>query len=289
MARYKSKKRSSKTGGVSTVVGITLVLFMLGTLSLVLMNAKKLSDYVKENIQFQVFLKEDVKEADLTRVQKSFDSKSYVKSTTYINKEEAAANLQKELGEDFVSFLGYNPLLNSIDVNLKAEYANPDSIAWIEQELLANNKVKEVVYSPDLIQKINQNIERISLVILGFSALLLIIAIALINNTIRLAIYSKRFLIKTMQLVGAKHSFIRRPFATKALGQGILAGVFATMLIVAVIYLVQNEIPEFFELQDAETFGKIFLVVIALGISISWFSTALAVRRYVRLDNDKLY
>lgn len=289
MAKYRRKKSSSRTGGVSTVVGITLVLFMLGTLSLVLMNAKKLSDYVKENIQFQVFLKEDVKEADLTRVQKSFDSKGYVKSTTYINKEEAAANLQKELGEDFVSFLGYNPLLNSIDVNLKAEYANPDSIAWIEQELLANNKVKEVVYSPDLIQKINENIERISLVILAFSALLLIIAIALINNTIRLAIYSKRFLIKTMQLVGAKHSFIRKPFVAKAFGQGILAGIFATMLIVGVIYLVQNEIPEFFELQDAETFGKIFLVVIALGISISWFSTALAVRRYVRIDNDKLY
>ncbi|MFT6844618.1 MAG: cell division transport system permease protein [Flavobacteriales bacterium] len=289
MARYKRKKSASKTGGVSTTVGITLVLFMLGTLSLVLMNAKKLSDYVKENIQFQVFLKEDVKEADLTRVQKSFDSKLYVKSTTFVNKEEAASNLQKELGEDFVSFLGYNPLLNSIDINLKADYANPDSITWIESELMANNKVKEVVYSPDLIQKINENIERISLVILAFSALLLLIAIALINNTIRLAIYSKRFLIKTMQLVGAKNSFIRKPFVGQAFRQGVYAGIFATALIMGVIYLVQNEIPEFFELQDAETFIKIFLLVIALGISISWFSTALAVRRYVRLDSDKLY
>lgn len=289
MARYYKRKRASKTGNVSTVIGITLVLFMLGTLSLVLLNAKKLSDYVKENIQFQVFLNEDVKEADLTRVQKSFDSKPYVKATTYVNKEEAAANLQQELGEDFVSFLGYNPLLNSIDVNLHAAYANPDSIAWIEQELLTSSKVKEVVYSPDLIQKINENIERISLVILGFSSLLLLIAVALINNTIRLAIYSKRFLIKTMQLVGAKHSFIRKPFVNKAIAQGVIAGMFATGLIAGLIYIVQNEIPEFFELQDVETFGKIFILVIALGMAISWISTALAVRRYVRLDQDKLY
>lgn len=288
-AEDKYSKRRLKSSYITTVVSITLVLFMLGMLGLIILHAKKLSDYVKENIGFSIIMKENVKEAGIIQLQKTLDASDYVKSTEYITKEKAAEELTKDLGEDFIDFLGYNPLLPSIDLRLKAEYANIDSLAIIEKDLLANKNVKEVFYQKSLVHLINKNLRRISIIILGFSILLLIIAIALINNTIRLSVYSKRFLIKSMQLVGATQAFIRRPFILKGILHGILGAFIAILLLVGILYFSQQEIPELINLQDADLFISIFGFVILLGIIISWISTFFAVKKYLNLKADSLY
>jgi cell division transport system permease protein len=262
---------------------------MLGLLGMIVLNAKRLSDHVKENIGISVILKESTKEADIAKIQKSIDASNYVKRTKYVSKAEAAEIMKTELGEDFISFLGYNPLLAAIDVYLKAEYANSDSIAVIEKELMAVSGVKEVFYQKNLVALVNENIKKISVAILSFSALLLIIAIALINNSIRLAIYSKRFLIRTMQLVGATNGFIRRPFVGRGILNGLFASFIAILLLMAVIYKAQQEVPELFELQDAELFLSLFGIVILLGIIISWLSTALAVTKYLKIKPENLH
>jgi cell division transport system permease protein len=285
----KITKSSHRSSYISTVVGISLVLYMLGALGLILVNAQKLSDYVKENIQLQVFLEDDVRESEVFKLKKSIDAENYVKTTQFITKEHAAKELKAEIGEDFLTFLGFNPLSSSIEVYLNANYASNDSIAWIEKDLLANRFVKEVVYSPDLIEIVNNNIDKITLVLLAFSFLLLFVSIALINNTIRLAIFSKRFLIKTMKLVGATHAFIKRPFIRSGVAQGLLSAFIAMVLILVSVRLVQNEIPEFMTLQDTASFAKVFAGVVLLGIVICWISTNLAVRKYIRLKSEEVY
>jgi len=285
----KYSKRKLKTSYFSTIVGITLVLYMLGLLGLIVMHAKKLSDYVKENIGFTVFFNDDVNEADIIQLQKSLDARAYIKSTEFITKEKAAKNLQKDLGEDFVGFLGYNPLSASVDVRLKADFANADSLTVLENELVKNKNVKEVSYQKSLVSMVNENLQKISFIILGFSCLLLIIAIALINNTIRLSVYSKRFLIRTMQLIGATEAFIRKPFLLKGTVQGIFGSVVAIVLLVLTLFFAQKEIPELQELQDAALFIKLFIFVTVLGIIISWISTYLAVRKYLKIKTDFLY
>ncbi len=206
------QRRKLQSSRATALISITLVLLMVGLLGLIVLHAQKLSDYVRENIGFSIIMKENVREAGIVQLQKTLDASRFVKSTEYITPEQAAEELQEELGEDFIGFLGYNPLLPSIELKLRADYTNIDSLEMIESELLANPDVKEIYYQKDLVHLINRNIRRISLVILGFSVLLLVIAIALINNTIRLSVYSKRFIIRTMQLVGATGGFIRRPF-----------------------------------------------------------------------------
>lgn len=274
---------------MTTVISITLVLFMLGLLGLIILHARKISDYVRENIGFHIIMKENTNEAGIIRFQKQLDISKYVKSTEYITTEEAASQLKAELGEDFIDFIGYNPLLPSIDVRLKAQYANLDSLEVIKRKLLANNEVKEVDYQKSLVHVVNENIRRLSIIILGFSVLLLIIAMALINNTIRLAVYSKRFIIKTMQLVGATERFIRRPFVWRGILHGIIGAFFAIILLVGTLSLARNEIPELIELQDVDLFLTLFGFVILLGIFISWVSTYLAVRKFLRIKTDYLY
>jgi cell division transport system permease protein len=281
--------RRVSTSYFTTTISISLVLFMLGLLGLIVLNAKKLSNYVKENIGFSVILKDDVKEVEITQLKKMLDAADYVKSAEYITKEDAAATLQKELGEDFISFLGYNPLLSSIEVSLKAEYTNTDSIAWIEKDLMSNPKIKEVFYQKSLVSLVNENVRKISLILVLFSGVMMLIAIVLINNSIRLSIYSKRFLIKSMQLVGATQSFIRRPFVIKGVIHGIYGAFISILLLMLVLYWTQKEIPELFEMQDAETFALLFGLVILMGIIISWISTYLAVRKFLRLKADDLY
>ncbi|MFC2087481.1 cell division protein FtsX, partial [Bacteroidota bacterium] len=212
----KTTKRRLRTSYLTTIVSISLVLFLLGIMGLLLMNAKRLSDYVKENIGFTLFLNDGVKEADIIRVQKILDASGYVKETEFISKERAAQILQEDLGEDFIEFLGYNPLSASIDVKLFARYANPDSLAKIENEFKRFPIVNEIYYQENLLHLVNENVSKISIAILLFSGLLLLISLTLINNTIRLSVYSKRFIINTMQLVGATGAFIRRPFLLKA-------------------------------------------------------------------------
>lgn len=285
----KYARKRARSSAISTVIGISLVLFMLGILSVLVLNANKLSNTVKENIQIQVFLDEDVKEADVMRLKKEIDAENFTRSTVYVSKEEAAKQLTEDLGEDFITFLGYNPLQAALDLRLNADYAHPDSIEMIVEGIENREAVAEVVYSPNLIKQINQNVNKIGLVLLGFSALLLLIAIALINNTIRLTIYSKRFIIRSMQLVGATRGFIQRPFIFTGILQGIYASFIAILLILGVLYAVRMEIPEFFEFTDILMFVKLFGLVALLGIIISGLSTLFAVRRYLRMDARKIY
>lgn len=290
MVSNKSISRSkARSSSISTVVGISLVLFMLGTLSFVLINAKNLSDHVKKSFRIQVFIRNDVNDAEIVKFQKMLDVEDFVADTDFISKEEAVAIMEDEIGEDFVEFLGFNPLQASIDLHLEPEYAHPDSLAWIEKSIYANPRVKEVVYQPDLIELVNKNIRRISMVVLGFSILLLIIAIALINNTIRLAVFSKRFIIRSMQLVGATRGFIMRPFIWQGVAHGLWASVIALFLIGGLLYLAKSEIPELMNIQDINSLIQLFGLVVLLGILISVISTIFAVNKYLNSDLDKLY
>jgi cell division transport system permease protein len=285
----KYSKRRLAGSSLTTIVSLALVLFMLGLLGIIILNTRKLSDNVKENIGFLVILKDNVKDVDVAKMQKTLDASAYVKSTEFINKEEAAARLQKDLGEDFIGFLGMNPLHSSINVHLKADYANADSITWIQRSMIESNLVEEVVYQPSLIRQVNENVKAISLGVLAISALLMVIALALINNTIRLSIYSKRFIIKTMQLVGATQGFIRRPFVLTGIRHGIYGAVIAIILLIGFLYVLQKQLPELATLQDETMLGSLFGIVILLGIIITWISTSLAVRKYLRLNSDELY
>ncbi len=285
----KYNKRRLKSSYITTVVSISLVLFMLGLLGLIVMHAQKISNQVKENIGFSIFMKEAAKEADIIRFQKSLDASTFSKSTEYITKEQAAKNVSRNLGEDFVSFLGTNPLTAQIDVRLNAAYANNDSLKIIEKQILKNEIVKEVYYQKSLVQLVNENIRKISLVFLSFSSLLLIIAIALINNTIRLSVYSNRFLIKTMQLVGATQHFIRKPFLLKGIVSGIYGALIAIAFLSGVLYAAQQNFPELVNVQEIDLYLIVFVIVLILGILFSWISTFLSVRKYLNMKTDSLY
>ena len=289
MAQETYSKLRLRSSSATTVVSLSLVLFMLGLVGLILLNTKKIADHFRENIGFQLILADDAKEADVTKLQKQLDIAPYVKSTRFISKEEAAKTLQKDLGEDFVSFIGYNPLRPSIDVRFKADYAVPDSLVGIERQLLENKSIKEVLYPKALLSTMHANMRKAALIILAFSALLMVIALALINNTIRLSIYSKRFIIKTMQLVGATQGFIRLPFILKGIRQGIYGAMIAIVLLIVLLYFSQREIPELLVVQDKELLLSLFGIVIVLGIAIGAISTALAVRKYLRLRADELH
>lgn len=285
--RYQRRKLQSSRA--TALISITLVLFMVGLLGLVVLHAQKLSEYVRENIGFTIIMKENVREAGIVQLQKTLDASRFVKSTEYITPEEAAEELQEELGEDFISFLGYNPLLPSIELKLRADYTNIDSLEMIEAQILANTEVKEIYYQKDLVHLINKNIRRIGLVILGFSVLLLIIAVALINNTIRLSVYSKRFIIRTQQLVGATGSFIRRPFLWSGVLQGLLAAFISIIFLGVLLYLSRQEIPELVNLQDLTLIGTLFGLVVITGILLTYLSTWFAVKKYLRARADSLY
>ena len=262
---------------------------MLGLIGMIVLHAHYLSNYVKENIGFTVMIKENVKEADILKFQQTLNTKVFVKSTQYITKEVAAEALKKDLGEDFIGFLDYNPLLPSIEVKFKADYAVTDSLSTIEKEIAADKNVKEVLYQKSLVSLINENVRRITLVLLGFCGLLFVIAIALINNTIRLSVYSKRFLIKTMQLVGATQSFIQKPFLGKSFLHGIVSGILAIGLLLLIMYWAKQQLPELFILTDFKILGILFLSIIAMGIFISAVSTWFAVRKHLRQTTDELY
>ncbi|MAC96193.1 MAG: cell division protein FtsX [Flavobacteriales bacterium] len=286
------KQRSAikvKSNYLSTIISITLVLFMLGLLGMIVLNAQKISEHVRENIGFSLYLQENLSAEELKTLQEDLKEKPFTNRIEYIDQKTAAEMLKKDLGEDFVDFLGYNPLSGSIDVYLKADYAVEEKTVEIEKALKRYPAVKEVVYQKDLIAEVNNNIRRISIVLLGFSILLLIVVIALINNTIRLAIYSKRFLIKTMQLVGATGGFIRRPFVARGILNGIISGFIATLLLMGVMYSAEQNFPTLVELKNVNLYLILFASVIVLGVLISWISTSLAVRKFLRMQSGDLY
>jgi len=278
-----------KTSSVTVVMSLSLVLFLLALVGWVFINARLIVNHVKENVGFQVYLKEDAPQPEIDKLKKTIDAATYIKSATYKSKEEAAEEMKQKTGDDFVTFLGFNPLPSSINANIKAEYANPDSLAWIEKEIASEKIVREVVYQKVLVENINKNTQKISAIILFFSALLIIIAVALINNTIRLSIYSKRFLLKTMYLVGATQSFIRKPFIINGVINGVIAGIIADILVVVFIIASNKFIPELLVVQNPNYLLILFLVTILLGILISGLSAALSVRKYLRLKAEDLY
>ena len=285
----KYTRRRYHSSVATTVVSITLVLVMLGLLALTVFHAKKLSDYVKENIGFRVYIKEDAPVEDIILLQKRLETSNFIKSSQYISPEEAAKELTTELGEDFIDFLGYNPLPPSIDLRVKAGYANVDSLEVIEGWLMQELIVKEVFYQKSLVHLINKNIRRISIVLLGFSGLLLLIAMALINNTIRLSVYSKRFIIRTMKLVGATRGFISRPFILRGMLQGFYSAIFAIILLATILYFLMQQVPELVGLYDMYIYLAVFGLVILTGIFLAWVSTFFAVRKYLKMNEDDLY
>jgi cell division transport system permease protein len=285
----RTTSRKLRSSYATTVVSISLVLFLLSLLGLLVLNTKKLGDFVKENIGFSVILKEKTREADIIQIQRTFDASVFVKETRYITPEQAAAELQEQLGENFLDFLGFNPLLPSIDLKLNAAYANPDSIAMIEKEFLNHPQVKEVYYQESLVHLVNDNVRNLSLIILVFSAFLFFISIALFNNTIRLLFYSKRFIIKTMLLVGATSSFIRRPFVFSGILHGLIGSLVATLMLFIVVYFAQREMPDIIGFTDYGTLGVLLLIIFGIGILLSWLSTLFAVNKYLRIDQDRLY
>ncbi|WP_295713501.1 permease-like cell division protein FtsX [Mucilaginibacter sp.] len=281
--------KKTKTIYISTVFGIAMVLLMIGLLGLLLVHAKNLSRYVKENIVLNIFVDDAAHETDVLQLQKQLDGNPIVKQTQYVSKELAARNLQKDLGEDFVKFLGYNPLSQSLDVYLKADFANNKDIEKFKADLLKNPLVKEVKYQQSLVDQMNQNLTSISLIILVFAGIFVVLSVALINNTIRLAIYSQRFLIKSMQLVGATKGFIRKPFLLYGIWHGLLGGLIAIIILIGSLYLAYREVPDLVILQDYTEFGIVFLGVIGVGVFISAFSTFLAVNKFLRLKIYDLY
>lgn len=285
----KVTKRRLRSSYITSIVSISLVLFLLGIIGLLLLNTKKISDYVKENLKFTVYLEDNVREVDILLIQKNLDAKKYVKETEYITKEQAAVEFQEELGENFIDFLGFNPLIPSIDVRLYAEYANSDSIRVIEQDLRIFPQINEVYYQESLIHLVNKNLKRISIFILAISGLLFLVAITLINNTIRLSIYSKRFLLRTMQLVGANNSFIRRPFLYKSALHGSFGALIAIGMITGMIYFIQNEMETIINFQDFKLLIILYIIVLLIGIIISWISTYFAINRYLKIKTDYLY
>lgn len=284
-----SPRKRTKSVYISTVISIALVLLMTGLLGLILVHAKNLSKYVKENIVLNVIVNDNVNEGDVLSLQKDIEKDNYVLRTEYVSKELAAKNLKEDLGEDFVEYLGHNPLLPSIDIYLKEQYANSDSIQPFIQKLAKNSRVKEVVYQESLIDMVNKNIRIISMVVLAFTVILLVIAVALINNTIRLAIYSQRFLIKSMQLIGATKNFIRKPYIMYGIVHGLIGSLIAILLLIFTLQFAQQQVPELVFLRNWYEFGAIFLIVVMLGILISGLSTYFAVTKYLRAKSHSLY
>ena len=291
MTKRKNKTLSKKivSSSVSVIISLSLVLFVLGLLSLFLINAQRLTNYVKENVGFSILIKDNVKEIDLIEFNKRLDAEEFTKNTNFISKEEATQELEQELGEDFVNFLGYNPIMASIDVKLNSSYANNDSLSQISLELEKNSLVHEIYYQKNLIEKLNSNVKKITLFLFSFSLILFFIAFALINNTIRLSVYSKRFLIRTMRLVGAESRFIQKPFLINGVYQGLYSAIFAIFLLIGSIQLIQKETASILNIDDLQIIGIVFIVLFCSGIILSCGSTFFAVKRFIYLKENELH
>lgn len=274
---------------ITSLTSITLVLILLGILSFILINSKKLSDYVREKIGFTLVLADDLRETEIIRLQKVLSAADFVKSVNYIDKESAAKELTNELGEDFQGFLGYNPLFASLDIKLNAAYTHTDSLQVLEQRFLEHPQVTEVYYQKNLVSLINENVRKISVALLILSGLLTFIFFGLINNTIRLLIYSQRFTINTMQMVGASKGFIRKPFLIKSLFLGALGGILANTILIGSIYFYKQELYGLVNFADLQTIALIAGIVFILGFTISFLSTWLALGKFLRMKFDELF
>ena len=286
-----STKRRLRSSYIISLLSITLVLFVLSIFTLLMLYANRISSYIKENIGFEIVMKKGVKEADILNLQKELDKKNFVKSTKYISKEEATRQLSEDLGEDILQWLGdvENPLLPSIDVRFTAEYANNDSITRIEEWVTKKKIVKEVYFQKSLINSINDNVNTLGAVLLLVGAVLLIMAVTLISNTVRLSIYAKRFIVRSMQLVGATREFIMKPFMKTFVIQGVIGSVIALALLTVFILTMMKKVPELEILTNFGGIVTIYLSTLLLGVILTSLSSFFSMRKYLDADIDELY
>ncbi len=283
------QRRKLITSYFSVTLSIALVLFLLGILGLLVLNTQKLADHFKEQITVTIFLKDSAKQVEIDQLEKRLAMAEYTKATQYVSKDEAAEIHSEEIGENFIDFLGYNPLKNSIDLQLNADYVDSDQIEVIAEELNTLSYVDEVSYDQPLIALLTENVKRISFWILIASALFTLIAVLLINSSIRLSIYSKRFIIKTMQMVGATKKFIRKPFILTNIKLGMLGALLALIALGLVLYYIDLTFPELNLIQDVLMLVILFAGVFVLGFLISLISTFFATQRFLNLRTDDLY
>ncbi|MDR0691617.1 MAG: ABC transporter permease [Prevotellaceae bacterium] len=291
MAQYEknSTTRRLRSSYLSAVVSISLVLFLLGASGMLLLHAHRLSEYFKENLTLTIILDENATEADAAWVRKQLDAAPYINETKYISKEEAAEEMKLLLGSDFMTVFDFNPLPLAVEAKIKGRYAQIDSVETIEKKLSMIPHIREITYQRSLVEMVNKNIQKTGFVLLVFISLMLFISLVLINNTIRLSIYARRFLINTMRLVGATQWFITRPFLWRSLLQGLFSGAIAIGLLIGVLYAAQNEFGEIMGVVDSNLWLFLFLCVVVLGMLISFVSTLFAVNKFIRIDSDKLY
>ena len=288
-AQERHIKRKLRTSSLSTMLSISLVLLMLGSMGFIYLNTQRLTNYIKENVGFTLILQENIKKVDRLQLQKSLDASPEIKSTEFVSKEDAAKILESNLGEDFITFLGFNPLSASIDVYMNAEYANEKRIEALENELQKKPIIKEIIIQKDLIAAINNNIKKLSTILISFCSLLLIVAIALINNTIRLTVYSQRFTIQSMKLVGATNAFIRKPFIRNGVLQGVFAALIGIVFLIIGLFSLHKEMPELLLLEDMPTIGIIFTGILIFGVLISTIVTNFSVGKYLKMNENDLY
>ena len=274
---------------ISTVISISLVLLLVGIAALLLVNARSVSDYFKENMQVSVLMTPDVEEEAAAKFQAELDARPFVKETSLVTREQGTREMAEMLGPDFLSVFESSPIPVSIDVTLKADYVSTDSLAMVKDLVSASPLVDEVVYQQSLVEKLNANLKRISLVLGVFILLLLFISFVLINNTVRLDVYSKRFTIHTMRLVGATKAFIRRPFLWKSVIQGVVAALLATLMMALIIYFLKKEFVQVTEVFPPESLAMVTAVMLVAGIVICLVSTFFVGGRLVSLSRNELY
>ena len=273
------------TAGIST----TMVLFLLGLVVFFVLTANNLSVYIRENIAFSAILDDGIKETSIIKLQESLNKKDYIKQTIYISKDQALKEQIEAMGTDPSEFLGHNPFNASIEIKLNAGYTHPDSIKWIEKELMANKNILEISYPQNLLDSVNRNLQKISAFLLGLAVLLSLISFSLINNTIRLTIYSKRFLIHTMKLVGASWGFIRRPFITRNLWIGILSGAVANAILTASAYTAVKYEPELLAIVSPKSIMIVAAAVMVFGMIITTLCAYISINKYLRMKISELY
>ncbi|AZJ33371.1 MULTISPECIES: cell division protein FtsX [Tenacibaculum] len=283
------QKRRLQSSYISVVVSIALVLFMIGVLGLVLLKSTKVANHFKEKVVMTLFLKDEVADKNIKSLKESIKKEEFVNKVVYISKEDAAKEYKKDLGEDFLQFLGDNPLKNGIDIYLKADFVTPEKMSELEKSFDKNKFVDEVSYDKPLVQLLTKNIQRISFWLLVLSGFFGLVAIILINSSIRLSIYSKRFNIKTMQMVGATKSFIRKPFIWQSIKLGLLGAFIAISGLGILIYYVDKYIPTLELLTDYVALGYVAGGVILVAFFITWISTFFATQRFLNLQTNDLY
>ncbi len=282
-------RRRLRNAYLSSVISISLVLLLVGVASMLLVNAKGVSDYFKENMQVSVMMKQNVTDEAALEYKETLDGERYIKSTVFISKEQGQKELAEQLGDDFLDVFETSPIPVSIDVTLEADYVSSDSLEVVRAEIAESPLVEEVVYQRSLVDALNANLSRISLILSIFIALLLFISFVLINNTVRLSVYARRFTIHTMKLVGATRSFIRAPFLVQSVFQGLFAAFLAIIVLLGLMFLMRSEFSQLFEIFRMELLLLVMGIVVAAGLAICMISTFFVVNKLISLRKDELY